>query len=90
MGTKEVVKYYQSATGTQVLPSLSPPGCDARGCTEPGTAPGGGPVCHGGHTPPGNTPPLFDLHPLLAVMLGWTQQARAGAGLHLCSVVTHH
>lgn len=24
MGTKEVVKYYQSVMGTQVLPSLSP------------------------------------------------------------------
>lgn len=44
-GTKEVVKYYQSAMGTQVLPSLSPWSCDAS--AEPGTAPGGAPACHG-------------------------------------------
>jgi len=36
MGTKEVVKYYQSGMGTWVLPSLSPGSCGSSGCAELG------------------------------------------------------
>ena len=34
MGTKEVVKYYQSGMGTWVLPSLSRGSCGSSGCAE--------------------------------------------------------